>query len=37
MAQWVGVHGQVKVANNTPTCGIPLKTPTENEHFFFQF
>jgi len=23
MAQWVEVQGQVKVAKNTPTCGVP--------------
>jgi len=23
MAQWVGAQGQVKVAKNTPTCGVP--------------
>jgi len=24
MALWVGAQGQVKVAKNTPTCGVPL-------------
>jgi len=38
MGQWVGAQGQVKVAKNTPTCGVPLrKAPTKNENFFFQF
>ena len=35
MAQWAGAQGQVKVATNTPTCGVPpRKRPTENENFF---
>jgi len=33
MAQSVGAQGQVKVAKNTPTCGVP----TENEKLFFWF
>ena len=38
MAQYVGAHGQVNVAKNTPTCYIPpKKLPTENEIFFFDF
>ena len=38
MAQWVGAQGQVKVAKNTPTCGVtPKKHPTESEKFFFRF
>jgi len=36
MAQWVGAQGQVNVAKNTFTCGVPpRKPPTENENFFF--
>ena len=36
MFQWVGAQGQVKVAKNTPTCGVPpQKKTTENEKFFF--
>ena len=36
MAQWIGAQGQVKVAKNTPTCGVPSqKPPAENETFFF--
>ena len=38
MAQCVGAQGQVKVAKNTPICGVPpRKPPTENETFFFDF
>ena len=38
MAQWVRAQGQVKVAKNIPTCGVPpRKPPTENEKFFFDF
>jgi len=38
MAQWVGAQGQVNVAKNTFTCGVPpRKPPTENENFFFRF
>ena len=39
MAQWVGAQGQVKVAKNTPTCGVPpRKPPTESKkNFFFGF
>jgi len=33
MTQWVGAQGQVKVAKNNPTCGVP----PENEKFFFRF
>jgi len=39
MAQWVVVHGQVKMAKkskNTPTCsGPPSEPQTENENLFF--
>ena len=35
MGQYVGAHGKVKVAKNTPTCGVPpRKPPTANENFF---
>jgi len=39
MFQWVGAQVQVKVAKNTPTCGVPpKKKTTENEkNFFFRF
>ena len=38
MPQWVGAQGQVNVAKNTPTCGIPIrKPPTEKEKYFFWF
>ena len=36
MSQWVGAQGQVKVAKNTPICGVtPRKPPTKNEKIFF--
>ena len=31
MAQWIGAQGQVKVAKNTPTCGVPPRNPPQNE------
>jgi len=39
MAQLVGAQGQVNIAKNTPTCGVPLrKPPSVNEkNFFFDF
>jgi len=38
MAKLVGAQGQLKVAKNTPTCGVPpRKSPTENETLFFDF
>jgi len=38
MAQWVEAQGQVKVAKNTSTCGVPpRKTPTTNENILFRF
>jgi len=36
MVQWVGTQDQVKIAKNTPTCGVPpKKNPTEREKIFF--
>ena len=38
MAQWVGDQGQVKVAKNIPTCGVPpRKPPNEAEKFCIRF
>jgi len=36
MAQWVGAQGQVKVAKNTPTCGVaPENPPAKTKNVFF--
>jgi len=35
MAQWVGAQGQVKVARNTPTCGVPSENPPPKTKNFF--
>jgi len=35
MAQWVGAQGQVKVAENTPTCGVPTRKPPPKTKIFF--
>jgi len=35
MAQWIGAQGQVKVAKNTPTYGVPPKKTHWNENFLF--
>ena len=35
MAQWVRVQGQVKVAKNTLTCGVPPKPHHQKQNFFF--
>ena len=36
MAQWVGAQGQIKVAKNTPACGVPLEnTPTKMKKILF--
>jgi len=38
MAQWVGAQGQVNVAKNTPTCGVPpRKPPPQTKNVFFDF
>ena len=38
MAQWVGVQGQVEVAKNTPTFGVPPeKTHQKQKMLFFDF
>jgi len=37
MAQWVGAQGQVKVAKNTPTCGVPPRKPPSKTKIFFDF
>jgi len=35
MAQQVGAQGQVNVAKNTPTCGVPpRKNPPKTKNFF---
>jgi len=34
MAKWVGAQGQVKVAKNIPTCGVPHR---KQNNFFFDF
>jgi len=34
MAQWVAAQGQVNVAKNTPTCGVP---PENEKCFIFYF
>jgi len=37
MAQQVGAQGQVNVAKNTPTCGVPPQKPsTENKKILFR-
>jgi len=35
MAQWVGAQGQVTVAENTPTCGVPPENPPLKTKIFF--
>jgi len=38
MSQWVRVQGQVNVAKNTPTCGVPPENPKPKvKKFFFWF